>query len=408
MNKIRELKNWKKTIKNKASFCWLVIHGKYFIMKIKIILIILVSGLQFTSKAQWVTIPDAHFVAYLQANFPGCMNGNQMDTTCAAITGATAVTCISDSIADLTGIQYFDNLLNLDCEINLLSTLPNLPNTLIFLDCNMNQITILPSLPSTISGFSCFQNNLTTLPPLPNSLTHLSCGENQLTSLPTLPSLLNNLECAYNNLSGLPALPNFLQIMGCDHNLLDSLPALPDTLNSLTCAFNNLTSLPTLPRCLKVFICAVNNISCFPEFPDSLNFSPSGYVNIYNNPFHCLPNYVSGMDSLTLLYPLCMTGDTINNPDGCGVSNGIDKLVLEKEEFKIYPNPFSFEATISFGEEQRNTTIKIIDVIGEEIKTLNFSGKQLIIEKGNIKEGIYFVQVIDERKNVRNKKIVIQ
>ncbi len=377
-------------------------------MKIRIIIILLFAGLQYSSKAQWVTIPDAHFVAYLQANFPGCMNGNQMDTTCAAITGATAVNCISDSIADLTGIQYFDNLLHLDCEINLLTTLPPLPNTLVILDCNMNQITNLPSLPNSIIWFSCAQNNLTILPTLPNSLQLLSCAENQLPSLPALPGLLNDLVCNYNNLTSLPTLPNFLQTMGCDHNNLNSLPALPDTLNSLTCTFNNLTSLPTLPRCLKVLMCYNNNISCFPVFPDSLNFSPSQNVNISNNPFHCLPNYVQAMDSLTLLYPLCMTGDSINNPDGCDALDGINKLTMKNKGFEIYPNPFTLQATIAFAEEQRNTTIKIIDVIGEKIKTINFSGKQLMIEKGEMTEGIYFVQVIDEKKNSINKKIVIQ
>ncbi len=377
-------------------------------MKIRIIIILLITGLQFTSKAQWVTIPDAHFVAYLQANFPGCMNGNQMDTTCAAITNATTVTCISDSIADLTGIQYFDNLLHLDCEINLLTTLPILPNYLVSLDCNMNHITSLPSLPNSILWFVCSQNNLTNLPPLPTSLQLFSCASNHIASLPTLPNLLNNLECAFNNLSSLPSLPNFLQTMGCDHNNLNSLPALPDTLNSLTCAFNNLTSLPTLPRCLKVFMCYNNNISCFPVFPDSLNFSPSQSVNISNNPFHCLPNYVLAMDSLTLLYPLCMTGDTINNPDGCDALDGINKLTMKNKGFIIYPNPFSSQATIAFNEEQRNTFIKIMDVVGQEIKTICFNGKQLTIEKGEMKEGIYFVQVIDEKKNVSNKKIVIQ
>ena len=36
-------------------------------------------------KAQWVTIPDANFVAWLETNYPSCMNGNQMNTSCSAI-----------------------------------------------------------------------------------------------------------------------------------------------------------------------------------------------------------------------------------------------------------------------------------------------------------------------------------
>ena len=49
-----------------------------------------------------------------------------------------------------------------------------------------------------------------------------------------------------------------------------------------------------------------------------------------------------------------------------------------------------------------------MDVPGKEIKTINFTGKQLTIEKGEIPAGIYFVQITGEMKNVMNKKIIIQ
>ena len=39
---------------------------------------------------------------------------------------------------------------------------------------------------------------------------------------------------------------------------------------------------------------------------------------------------------------------------------------------------------------------------------MNFSGKELIIKKEEINEGIYFVRIIDENNNVMNKKIIIQ
>ena len=49
-----------------------------------------------------------------------------------------------------------------------------------------------------------------------------------------------------------------------------------------------------------------------------------------------------------------------------------------------------------------------MDVIGNEIRSTDFSGKQFVIEKGTMKPGIYFVQTIDQKKNVANKKMVIQ
>ncbi len=74
----------------------------------------------------------------------------------------------------------------------------------------------------------------------------------------------------------------------------------------------------------------------------------------------------------------------------------------------IYPNPFSLQTTIAFNEEQRNTTIIIVDVNGKEIRSINFSGKQLTIEKGDMKAGIYFVQTIDQQKRICYKKIIVQ
>ena len=74
----------------------------------------------------------------------------------------------------------------------------------------------------------------------------------------------------------------------------------------------------------------------------------------------------------------------------------------------IAPNPFTTQTSITFSSEQTNTIIKIIDVLGKEIKSETFSGKQLIIEKGKMQSGVYFVQITDEKKNIVNKKIVVE
>jgi photosystem II stability/assembly factor-like uncharacterized protein len=74
----------------------------------------------------------------------------------------------------------------------------------------------------------------------------------------------------------------------------------------------------------------------------------------------------------------------------------------------IYPNPFTSECTIYFGEEQKNVTVKIFDLPGKEIRTIYFTGNQLTLEKGELQPGVYCVQVIDEMKKVVNKKIILQ
>jgi Secretion system C-terminal sorting domain len=92
------------------------------------------------------------------------------------------------------------------------------------------------------------------------------------------------------------------------------------------------------------------------------------------------------------------------NPAVVGINNPTEN----NSEVHIYPNPFTYQTTIAFSEEQKNTIIKITDVVGKEIKAINFTGRQLTLTKGEMQSGIYFVQTIDELKHICNRKIIIQ
>ncbi len=108
-------------------------------------------------------------------------------------------------------------------------------------------------------------------------------------------------------------------------------------------------------------------------------------------------------------YAVIVTQNGCSDTSSCYslITTGISRLNTENA-FTIAPNPFSFEASITFNSEQKNTTVKLMDVLGKEIRTIIFSGKQLQLEKGEIKSGIYFVQITDEKKNVVTKKVVIE
>ncbi|MEO8760725.1 MAG: T9SS type A sorting domain-containing protein [Bacteroidia bacterium] len=344
-------------------------------------------------KAQYVTIPDAKFAAYLQSIIPAAMNGNQMDTTNTAVTTLTRIYVENDSIGDLTGIQYFDSLKTLDCgngkyavaPTNYLTSLPKLPSALDSLVCGNNKITNLPILPNTLKTLKCYQNPLHNLPALPNPLLYLDCSFDSLVNLPVLPNTLIYLDCSFNKIANLPLLPNSIDTLTCRNNLLASLPSLPTSLRSLDCQINQLTNLPTLPTLLGILSCnnnqlinlpllptnlnylncyvnqltvipilpnslvllrcdnnqltnlptlpinlaflgcSNNNILCFPILPNTLdgiyNYQQgTGFdCNLSNNPFTCLPNYVSAMDAATLAYPLCVTGNTNNCPASQGI-----------------------------------------------------------------------------------------
>ncbi|MCW3124574.1 MAG: hypothetical protein JWO03_232, partial [Bacteroidetes bacterium] len=218
----------------------------------------------------------------------GCIVGNQLDTTCAAVNSITSLDVSRSS--DITGIEYFHQVQTIQATGGLLTFLPPLPESLINLYCQDNQITSIASLPPNLQVLNCFLNQLSTIPALPNSLISLDCEDNLLTSLPSLPNNLYYLSCSNNQLSSLPSLPQSLQELDCDHNQLLSLPPL-DYLYILHCDSN--------PQ-----------LSCLPELDNITDLSFTGTA------ISCIPNYLShNIQSNPLLdtMPLCVAG----NPDGC-------------------------------------------------------------------------------------------
>jgi hypothetical protein len=115
--------------------------------------------------------------------------------------------------------------------------------------------------------------------------------------------------------------------------------------------------------------------------------------------------HIIGKDYLGHIYRT--TGFTINVVNGATVNT----TNLSKEStISIYPNPFTSNTTITFSEEQKNTTIKVMDITGRMVndKWLMVNGRSATLDMSDVAKGIYFVQITDEKKNVVNRKIVVQ
>lgn len=278
----------------------------------------LLALLTLSGKAQYVTISDSTLLDWLNTNVPSAMNGNQMDTTNAAVTATKRIVIGDRLVRNLDGIQYFDSLITLDfsnktwnlgfrnrvdslpklpamldtliCDLNILDSLPVLPNNLRYLscygnqlhylpalpsgmeylDCSANVLDSIPSLPSGLIRFNCGMNHVTFLPSLPANINSINCSRNLLTSLPALPISVLTVTCSFNQLQTLPALPSFMATLFCDNNQLNSLPALPSALTDLDCSFNQIPNLPTLPNSLINLGCSNNLLTTLPTLPVSL------------------------------------------------------------------------------------------------------------------------------------------
>ena len=185
-------------------------------MKTKLLTLIVLLSI-FKAEAQFVTIPDPAFVHWLDTmGFSGCLNGNQMDTTCADIVNATSLYA-SEPITDFTGLQYFDNVAHITFQ-------------------NMSDLIILNEVPPSLESLAILTApNLTTIAALPQSLVALYANATSLNSLPALPAGLKTLGVTNSLLNALPNLPPGLEALSCNDNPLTVLPAMPASLQQLNC-----------------------------------------------------------------------------------------------------------------------------------------------------------------------------
>lgn len=150
-------------------------------------------------------------------------------------------------IKDLTGIEFFPELENLDCSENQLTQLDVSKNPkLERLVCYENKLTSLDVSGNTsLTELHCYTNQLTSLNLGENAnLDILNCVVNRLTSLDLSGNAnLTRLACSSNLLTSLDVSnnPNLI-LLDCERNLLTSLNVSKNTeLDTLDCSGNKLS-----------------------------------------------------------------------------------------------------------------------------------------------------------------------
>ena len=126
-----------------------------------------------------VAFNDAAFESFCISNYDTDMNMEISMAEAAAVTGV--MNCSNLGITDLTGLEAFINVENLNCADNLLTWLPSLPPPLLTLRCNNNPLESLPTLPSLLGTLVAYQCQLTSLPAIPSSVYALIVANNRIT-----------------------------------------------------------------------------------------------------------------------------------------------------------------------------------------------------------------------------------
>ena len=258
------------------------------------------------SIGQFTAIPDANFEQALidLGHDTGAPDGQVVTDS---ISGITSLHVNTKSISDLTGIEDFTALTNLECRSNQLTSL------------DLSQNTALTEL-------NCFDNFLTSLDVTQNTaLTYLKCSSNQLTSLDvTQNTALTNLLCYSNQLTSLDVTQN-------------------TALTDLDCYNNQLTSLDvTENTALTLLLCEVNQLTCLNVANGNNTFLTSFYA--VNNPSLTCIEVDDVAYSAANWTPYIDAGVTFSN----NCSNACSSVGIEE-----YSN-------------QPRKLIRIIDLLGKE------------------------------------------
>jgi RNA recognition motif-containing protein len=267
-----------------------------------------------SAQAQIVNIPDANFKAALVAN-PAINNivvdGEIQVSEAIAFNG---IIDVNDSgIFDLTGIEAFINLTELNCSHNSLDSIDVSANTaLTNLNCSYNSLDSIDiSYNTALTAFNCDSNLIASLDVSTNVLlTHLLCRDNLLTSLDVSANpLLYEFRCSRNQITALDVSnkPD-LFLFACAGNLLTSIDVSTNfALNGFFCNENLLDSLDISSNTQLV------QFWCYNNQLDSLDVS--------NNPnlgtLECRNNFLTSLDlsANVALFELACGNNPIVNLD---------------------------------------------------------------------------------------------
>ena len=388
------------------------------------------------SNAQNVSIPDTNFKNALIAQ--GVDTNVDLEISYPECKIITYLNVVSMNISDLTGIEAFVNLVDLNCSSNKLTSLDVSNNiSLVNLWCYENQLTGLNVSSDTALAFlACFTNQLTSLDVTNNAaLEDFYCYQNQLTSLDiSNNTALKNLYCYENQIDSLGVSNNiYLEWLLCNQNQLTSLDISNNTvLEVLACYQNQLTNLDVSNNP------ALSSLGCNENELTSLDVSNNPALNwlecnnnqltgldLSNNPaltgLICSENHltslnVSGNTVLEYLYvadmpilqevcvweiPFPPAGVTI---DSTGSNNvyftidctvGISDACNESNRINIYPNPSRDIINVQT-ENINNEIIEIYNVSGRLVYSREVNKNPTTIDMSGYPKGLYFVKVIQD------------
>jgi uncharacterized delta-60 repeat protein len=88
--------------------------------------------------------------------------------------------------------------------------------------------------------------------------------------------------------------------------------------------------------------------------------------------------------------------------------SGIKITANKNSEITIYPNPFAITTNLKTDKVLNNASLVVRNIYGQKVKQLeNLSGQSITLDRDNLPNGIYFVQLIQDSKIITTNKVVV-
>lgn len=322
------------------------------------------------------------------------------------ISGVILLDLGSKNISDLTGIEDFLSLEELDCRSNQLTSLDVSQNTaLTALDCRSNQLTNLDVSQNTaLSILSCLYNQITSLDVTQNTaLISLYFNNNQLTSIDVSQNtILIKLGCRSNQLTSLDISKNtVLTDLYCDNNQLTSLDLTQNTaLKVLFCYTNQLTSLDITQNTDLFYLDCNNNQLTSLDAKNGNNSLITTFNSQSNSTLSCIQvdNEIDA-NAGTGSYSTWNKDAIATYSEDCASLSLNDEFLAKSITF--YPNPVSDILIID--SKIPLTKVEVYNILGQKVKEINSGFNSIPMD--NLSNGIYIVRLQSE-KGFATKKLI--
>jgi hypothetical protein len=88
---------------------------------------------------------------------------------------------------------------------------------------------------------------------------------------------------------------------------------------------------------------------------------------------------------------------------------GVDDNETHKAQISFSPNPFTTELTIQSDVAFSDAIVRVYNVMGQLVsETVNHSGNQLKVSRGDLQSGLYLVELSEKGKTIKTAKIMAE